>query len=94
MTALLTFTGMDISEVAEAGGTVYRMDQTRDLRDFLTVKGLGGERPRENPIGDKSVLADGEVVCENLQSWCRSALQLHSNKNWVTSPSVKLIFMD
>ena len=27
----LTFTGMDISEVAEAGGTVYRMDQTRDL---------------------------------------------------------------
>ena len=70
----LTFTGMDISEVAEAGGTVYRMDQTRDLRDFLTVKGLGGERPRENPIGDKSVLADGEVVCENLQSWCRSVI--------------------
>ena len=65
---------MDISEVAEAGGTVYRMDQTRDLRDFLTVKGLGNERPRENPIGDKSVLADGEVVCENLQSWCRSVI--------------------
>ena len=40
----LTFSGMDISEVAEAVGTVYRIDQTRDLGEFLTVKGLGSER--------------------------------------------------
>ena len=70
----LTFTGMDTSEVAEAAGTMCRIDQTRDLREFLTVKGLGSERPRANPIGDKSVLADSEEISENLQSWCRSVI--------------------
>ena len=70
----LTFTGMDISEVAGAEGTVYRMDQARDLRDFLTVKGLESEALKENPIGNKSLLADSEEICENLQAWCRSVI--------------------
>ena len=70
----LIFTGMDISEVAGAEGTMYRMDQARDLRDFLTVKGLESEALKENPIGNKSLLADSEEICENLQAWCRSVI--------------------
>ena len=36
----------------------------------------------------------GSQQTPNSSRWGRKSLQLRSNKNWVTSPSVKLIFMD
>ena len=68
----MTFTGMIISTEGEL--LMYSMGQGRDLGDFLHAKGLGEEKCRENPMADKTVLADTTELSENLQSWCRSVI--------------------
>ena len=70
----ITFTGIDISMSLDEGQPVYRMDQTRDLVNFLDEKGIRSVKHRSSPMPDKSVLLNDEPIGENLQSWCRSVI--------------------
>ena len=70
----LTFTGLDISLKLVEGKTVVRVDQERDMLNFLEYKGLGNERVSKSPMPDRKELLDPTEISENLQSWCKSVI--------------------
>ena len=70
----LTFTGLDVCLVEADGRLVVRVEQERDILNFLEDKGLDSEVISPSPMSDRKKLLDSAEISENLQSWCRSVI--------------------
>ena len=70
----LTFTGMDISMIEREGKVLYRIDQARDIIEFLEQKGMSEEKVQTSPMPNRKLLCNKEEINSNLQTWCRSVI--------------------
>lgn len=70
----ITFTGFEIEMVEVEGDLKYRMSQGKDLLEFLMSKGLDKVELRSSPMPDKDKLTRGELVSDELRSWCKSVI--------------------
>ena len=60
--------------IEREGKVLYRIDQARDIIEFLEQKGMSEEKVQTSPMPNRKLLCNKEEINSNLQTWCRSVI--------------------